>query len=240
MALKSNMKSRNLTDSFNNAVNGIIYVIKNERNMKVHIVAAVAVLIFSLFFELTKLEFIIICITIGIVIICELFNTSIEVIVDTITETYDQRAKIIKDVAAGAVLVSAFVALVVAYFIFFDRVSSGLAMGITRVRRSPMHISIISLTLTIITVLVLKAFSKTGTPFRGGMPSGHAAVAFSATTAVALWSGSASITILSLIVSVLVVQSRLEAKVHSWFELLTGAVVGFFVTLLLFQVFYRG
>ena len=63
--------------------------------------------------------------TIALVIICELFNTAVEGIVDVIVDVYHPKAKIIKDVAAGAVLVSAFVSMLVGYFIFFDKLSLG-------------------------------------------------------------------------------------------------------------------
>jgi diacylglycerol kinase (ATP) len=86
-------------------------------------------------------------------------------------------------------------------------------------------------------VLILKMVFKKGTPFSGGMPSGHSAIAFSAVTAAALYSNNSAITILFLIVALLVVQSRLEGKIHNVLELLTGAVIGFLVTLLLFQIF---
>jgi diacylglycerol kinase (ATP) len=234
------MKNRNFVDSLNNAINGIIYVIKTERNMKIHVSAAIFILIFSLFYELTRIEFLIVCLTIGAVIICELFNTAVEVLVNIITDVYHPKVKIIKDVAAGAVLVSAFVSLIVAYFIFFDRVSTSLEIGVLRVRQSPMHITIISLLVTIILVLVLKAGTHKGTPFKGGMPSGHAAIAFAITTAIALWTDNVKITILCLIISILLIQSRLEGKIHSIMELIAGAALGFLVTLLLFQAFSGG
>jgi diacylglycerol kinase (ATP) len=232
------MKNRNFIDSFNNAINGIVYAIKFERNMKIHVTAAVLTLIFSLFYELSRIEFLIICLTIGLVIVCELFNTAVEVIVNIITEVYHPKAKIIKDVAAGAVLVSAFVSLIVAYFIFFDRVSNSLEIGIERVRQSPMHLTIIALIVTTILVIVMKAYSGKGTPFSGGMPSGHAAIAFSITTAVALWTDNIRITILFLIISILLIQSRLEGKIHNIVELIMGSLLGFLVTLLLFKLFY--
>lgn len=233
------MKNNNLIDSFNNAVNGLVYTIKNERNMKIHISAAAFILVLSLFYKLTRVEFLIICLTISGVIICELFNTAVEVIVNIIVDVYHPKAKIVKDVAAGAVLVSAFVSLIVGYFIYFDRISTDLETGIIRMRQSPIHITIIALVLTIILVLVLKAQFKKGTPFKGGMPSGHAAISFSATTAIALWTDNVRITILCLFISLLVVQSRLEGKIHTLMELAAGAALGFFVTLLLFQLFYR-
>lgn len=231
------MKNKSLVDSFNNALSGIIATVRSERNMKIHLTAAALVLILSLFYDLTRVEFVIICITIAIVIICELFNTAIEVIIDTVIDVYHPKAKIVKDTAAGAVFISALLSLITAYMIFFDRVSTSLEIGIIRIKQAPMHVSIIAIILTMLLVLLLKTFFGKGTPFSGGMPSGHAAVAFSATTAVALYSNNVSITILFIIVSLLVVQSRLEGKIHTLIELIAGAVLGFSVTLLLFQLF---
>ncbi|NLK86378.1 MAG: phosphatase PAP2 family protein [Clostridiaceae bacterium] len=231
------MKNRTLIDSFNNALHGIIATVKSERNMKIHLTAAVLVLVMSLFYDLTRSEFLIICITIAIVLICELFNTAIEVIIDTLIGIYHPKAKIVKDTAAAAVFISALLSIAVAYVIFFDRVSTSLEIGIVRIKQTQMHVTIIAIVLTMTAVLILKAIFKKGTPFSGGMPSGHAAVAFSAATAVALYSNNAAITILFIIVALLVVQSRLEGKIHNAIELIAGAVIGFLVTLLLFQFF---
>ncbi len=230
------MKNRSLIDSFNNALNGIISTFKTERNMKIHLSAASLVLILSLFYDLTRIEFMIICITIALVIICELFNTAIEVIIDTLIGVYHPRAKVVKDTAAGAVFVSAMLSVIVAYFIFFDRVSTSLESGIDRIKQAPMHITVVAIVVTMAVVLVLKMIFKRGTLFSGGMPSGHSAIAFSATTAVALYSNNSSITILFLIVALLVVQSRLEGKIHNIIELFAGAIIGFLVTLLIFQL----
>lgn len=233
------MKNRKLVDSFNNAINGIISAIRSERNMKIHLTVAALVLFLSLFYDLTRVEFLIVCMTIAIVIICELFNTAIEVVIDTLIGIYHPKAKVVKDTAAGAVFIAAVLSILVGYFIFYDRVSTSLEIGIIRIKQTPTHLTVIAIILTMLVVLLLKAFFKTGTPFSGGMPSGHSAIAFSATTAVALWTNNVNITILFLIVSLLVVQSRLEGKIHTAIELLVGAVIGFSVTLLLFQVFYR-
>ncbi len=231
------MKNRTLIDSFNNAMHGIISTVKSERNMKIHLAAAVMVLVMSLFYDLTRTEFIIICITIALVLICELFNTAIEVVIDTLIGIYHPKAKVVKDTAAAAVFISALLSIIVAYVIFFDRVSTSLEIGIVRIKQTHMHVTIIAIALTMTAVLILKAIFKKGTPFSGGMPSGHSAVAFSAATAVALYSNNAGITILFIIVALLVVQSRLEGKIHNAIELIAGAVIGFLVTLLLFQFF---
>ncbi len=230
------MKNRNLLDSFNNAINGILSTVRSERNMKIHLSVALLVLVLSMFYDLTRIEFVIVCITIAIVVICELFNTAIEVIIDTLIGIYHPKARVVKDTAAGAVFISALLSVLVGYFIFFDRISTSLEVGIIRIHQTPMHITVIALLLTLTVVVVLKTFFGKGTPFSGGMPSGHSAIAFSATTAVALYTNNANITILFLIVSMLVVQSRLEGKIHTVIELAAGAIIGFTLTLLLFQL----
>lgn len=232
------IKNRTLVDSFNNAFNGIFHTIKSESNMRYHIIIAMVVLFYSLFSDLTKIELVVILITISLVIICELFNTALEVLVNVMIKVYHPKAKIIKDVGAGAVLLSAFNAMIVGYFIFFDRVSSGLASVIERIRLYPVNIIGLALVINIISVLVIKTFFKKGTPFRGGMPSGHAAVAFSITTGIAVWIQNVNIVILCLVLCFLVVQSRVEAKIHSVYEVFTGAVLGFLFTLFIFHVLH--
>jgi|LSQX01.3.fsa_nt_gb diacylglycerol kinase (ATP) len=231
------MKNKNLIESFNNAISGIIQAIKTERNMKIHITVAMVIFIMSLFFDLSKMELMVVCLAIGLVIVSELFNTALEEIVDLITTGYHPKIKIIKDVSAGAVLVAAFFSVIIGYFVFFERVSTGLESGVERIKQYPMHTTIIALMITIAVVLILKAFYQKGTPLRGGMPSGHSAIAASITTAIALWSINIKITILCATLSLLVFQSRIDAKVHSFFEIFIGAVLGFLITLLMFQIF---
>lgn len=232
------MKNRNLIDSFNNAISGIIYAIKSEKNMKIHIITAFCVLVMSLLYGLSSIEFLIICLTICMVIVCELFNTAVEVIVDIIIDVYHPKAKIVKDVAAGAVLVASFVSVIVAYLIFFKRVSTSFKIGLNIIKQSPLHITVIALLITIILVLVIKALNKSGTPVHGGMPSGHSAIATSITTAIALWTVDINIIMLSVILTVLVIESRLETKIHNIYEVVAGMFIGFIITLLLFQMFF--
>lgn len=116
------MKNKNILRSFKNAINGIIQTTGSERNMKIHITATVLVLLLSFLYKLTRIELLIVFFTIALVLICELFNTTIEMLIDLITEVYHPKAKIIKDTAAGAVLISAILSLIVAYVIFFDRI----------------------------------------------------------------------------------------------------------------------
>jgi len=117
------MRVRKLLDSFHYAIDGIIYTLKTQRNMKVHFLAAIAVLFLSLFLKVSKLEVLILFFTISLVIIAEMINTSIEAAIDLITDKYHELAKIAKNVAAGAVLIASLNAIIVGYMIFFDRLT---------------------------------------------------------------------------------------------------------------------
>lgn len=106
--------------SFQYAVRGIKYCINNERNMRIHSIAAIYVLIFSYFFELSKPEIIMLILTILSVISAEMVNTAVEGLSDIFVSEYNAAAKNIKDVAAGAVFASATVSVVVGIILFSD------------------------------------------------------------------------------------------------------------------------
>jgi diacylglycerol kinase (ATP) len=94
---------------------------------------------------------------------------------------------------------------------------------------------------TVILVIAVKAYTGRGTPLRGGLPSGHAAVAFAGWMAVTLILEDSTrlflISSVTFIMALLVAQTRVESGVHSSSEVASGAVLGALVTLLLFQVF---
>lgn len=231
------MKVRKLIDSFNYAIEGILYALKTQRNMKIHFFVSIAILIFSLFFELSRFEFLILLLTISLVIIAEMINTAIEAAIDLITDQYHIFAKIAKNVAAGAVLIAAINSIFVAYFIFFQRINPYTLMVLHRVRQSPIHITFIVFIIVIIAVISMKAYFGRGTPLQGGMPSGHAAVAFSLATAITFISENTFIATLSILMALLVCQSRIEGKIHNFAEVIGGAVLGTIITIILFQLF---
>ena len=90
--------------------------------MRFHLVAAIYVLCFSAFYELSSVEYAILISCIGLVMLCEMFNTAIEVMMNRLAPAYDSAAKIAKDVAAGAVLIAAIASVVVGFFLFWDTV----------------------------------------------------------------------------------------------------------------------
>ena len=113
----------NIVNSFNWAFEGIVHALRRERNMKIHFAIAVVVLGAALFYSLSRLEIVALFVAISFVLITEMLNTAIEHTIDLITDEDDPRAKIAKDMAAGAVLVAAANALVVAYLVFYDKIA---------------------------------------------------------------------------------------------------------------------
>ena len=229
------MKVRKLIESFNYAFEGIIYALKTQRNMKIHFFTAILVLTLSLFFNLSRTEILILFLTISIVIMAEMINTSIEAAIDLITDKYHIFAKIAKNVAAGAVLIAAINSIIVAYLIFFHRINPFTQIVLHKVRQSPIHITFIVLIITIFVTIALKAYFGRGTPVQGGMPSGHGAIAFSLATAITFISESMFIATLAILMALLVCQSRIEGKIHSFFEVLVGAILGIIITVIFFQ-----
>lgn len=231
------MKSRNLMDSFNFAFQGIIYALKTQRNMQIHVFAAVMVLLLSLFFHLTRLELVILIATIALVLVTEMINTAIEAAIDLMTDQYNIFAKIAKNVAAGAVLIAAINAIVVAYLLFFQHLSPLSKRVLETVRQSDVHVTFIVLMVVVFATIAAKAHVGRGTPMSGGMPSGHAAVAFATATAITFISNHILVASLSFLLALLVSQSRVEGKIHSLFEVMAGALLGTIITVILFQVF---
>ncbi len=234
------MYRRNTLKSFTWAFEGIVYVLRTQRNMKIHFAVALAVIIGSLFFELSRSEMAVLLISIAFVLVMEMINTAVEAAIDTFGTAFDPMAKIAKDVAAGAVLIAAVNALAVGYLVFFDRIAEPSRVMVQNVRQSPMHLSVIALVAVVLLAIVSKALLHRGTPFHGGMPSGHSAVAFAGWTAITYISAPLQygilISILAFLMAVLVAQSRVESGIHSFMEVFLGALLGILVTTIFFQL----
>jgi diacylglycerol kinase (ATP) len=227
-------------DSFNYAFEGIIHVLRTQRNMRIHFVIAAIVLVVALISNVTKFELIALLISITFVLIAEMLNSAIEGAVDVATTTFDPMAKLAKDTAAGAVLIATANAVVVGYLVFSGKVADKSSTILEKIRDAPAELTIVALALTTILVIGTKAWTGSGTPLRGGLPSGHAAIAFAAWIAVTYVAGDAHrflISTIAFIMALLVAQTRVEAGVHSALEVTYGALIGALTTLVLFQVF---
>ena len=108
-----------LLRSFGFAFAGLWHSINYERNMRIHLVATAYVLVFSLFFPLSAAEYAILFVLIGLVLALELLNTALEAAADVITKERNPYIKIMKDAAAGAVLIAAMASVAVAAVIFW-------------------------------------------------------------------------------------------------------------------------
>ncbi|MHB8840577.1 MAG: diacylglycerol kinase [Candidatus Aquicultor sp.] len=232
------MKSRSLLQSFNYAIDGLIYVVRTQRNMKIHFAVAAFALGLALFLKLESWAFIALIFASALVMVAELINTAIEATIDLVTTTYDPIAGLAKDVAAGAVLLASINAIIVAYFVFFSKLNPYSLSLIQKVRQSPAHITVISLLLVLIIVVSAKAWIGGGSFLQGGWPSGHSAIAGVLFTAIAFISHSPIVSTLGLALALLVFHSRADAGIHTTLEIVSGGLIGILITILIFQVFY--
>jgi diacylglycerol kinase (ATP) len=227
-------------DSFNFAFEGIIHTLRTQRNMRIHLAVAFIVIVTALIVNVTKLELIALLISITFVLIAEMINTAVEAAIDIATTSFDPMAKLAKDIAAGAVLIASVNAIAVGYLVFAGKVADRSSRLLVRLRDAPAELTLVALVLTVIIVIATKAYTGRGTPLRGGIPSGHAALAFAGWMAATYVAGAGHrflISSIALIMALLVAQTRVESGVHSALEVTYGALVGALAALVVFQVF---
>ena len=228
-----------ILQSLNWAFEGVIHVLRTQRNMRIHFALATVVLILAFSYGVTKLELMALLVAISFVLIAEMVNTAIEATIDLATTSFDPLAKAAKDIAAGAVLIAAVNAVVIGYLVFADRLSTPSTRLVTRLREAPSNLTLIALILIILIVIASKALTRRGTPLSGGLPSGHAALAFGGFTALAFIVDEDErvvVSFVALIMALLVAQTRVESGIHTTSEVVLGAVIGTLVTMILFQV----
>jgi diacylglycerol kinase (ATP) len=232
-------RAQNLLESFNFAAEGIIHVLRTQRNLRIHFLAAVIVLVVALVVSVSKLELIALLLAISFVFITEMINSAIEQAIDVATTSFDPLAKLAKDIAAGAVLIATVNAVAIGYLVFSGEVADRSSRLLTRLRDAPAQVTLIALVLTVLIVIATKAYTGRGTPLRGGLPSGHAAIGFAGWMAATYIAGDAHrflISSLTFIMALLVAQTRVESGVHSALEVTYGGLLGALTTLVVFQV----
>ncbi len=115
-------KNKNFWVALLHSLNGIKNAFLIEKNMKIQCVFAVFAIVIGFLVDLTEIEWILLCLTIGIVLFAELVNTSIEKVLDVYSEKYDEQIKLAKDVASGAVLITAIMSGVVGAILFLPKI----------------------------------------------------------------------------------------------------------------------
>jgi len=227
------MGPRSVVESFKYAVDGILDVFRTQKHMRFHFLTVVGVLIAALLLKLDKNSMLILLFTISMVLIAEMFNTAIEAVVDMITDTYHPLAKFAKDAAAGAVLISTSVAVLIGLLLFVrdlpafqgDDQDPGFA-----------YKSIVIGVVLLFLVTIIKALGKSGKLLKGGIISGHATAAFFFAATTLAYSKNAFTAVLAILMALLVVQGRVQAKIHTVREVIVGAVVAILVTSLMYWI----
>jgi diacylglycerol kinase (ATP) len=227
-----------LLESFNYAVEGIIHVLRVQRNLRIHFLAAFLVFAGAVAVGVSRIQLIALVLAIAFVLVAEMLNTAIEGVIDVSTTSFDPNAKLAKDIAAGAVLIASITAVAVGFLVFQSVVGARATHVLNRVRDAPADITLVALFLVVLLVIATKAWTGRGTPLRGGLPSGHAAIAFAGWVAVTYLIGDQHrfvVSALTLIMALLVAQTRVESGIHSLLEVAYGGALGALVTLVLFQ-----
>jgi diacylglycerol kinase (ATP) len=211
----------------------------SQRHLRFHFIMVAIVVIAARFYGLTRWEMLLLFFAVALVLITELFNTAIETVVDLVTDSYHPLAKSAKDVAAGAVLIAALNALVVAVFLFADE--NSLHDRFVRLFGTPQivqpkEVATAGFVLLLVLILIWKLLGRKGSLLHGGVVSGHAALASFLASSIYFTSGSMLSALLGLTVAFLVSQSRVEGRIHTVREVVIGTFLGLFVTILMFAL----
>ena len=231
------MPLRQWLKSTNFAIEGILHGAKTQRHLRYHFFTAALVLFLSYILGITRTEFIIISLAVILVISTEMLNSAVEAVVDILSPEYSEKARTAKDIAAGAVLIAAFGAVVLGYIILFPYLKSIFTKGFSIARHSEEEIALIASILVLILVIITKSHFGKGHPLQGGMPSGHSALAFSVWVSITYLTANLMVSLLCFVLAFWIALSRITVKAHSPWEVILGALMGAIVTFLLFRLF---
>lgn len=223
--------------SANLAIEGILHGTKTQRHLRYHFLSAAFILILSYALGISRNDFLVIALAVIVVLLAELLNTAIEAMVDLVSPEHSEKAKIAKDVAAGAVLTTAFGAAMIGYIVLLPYIREVMEGGFHIAKHSVEEISVMAVTLVLILVVVAKAHFGKGTPLRGGIPSGHSALAFSIWVVVIYTTGNLIASAACFVLAALVAASRVVSKIHTPLEVIMGGLMGALLTLVLFALF---
>ena len=230
-------KRRSFLHALNNAVEGFIHALRQERNMRFHFLCAFLILLAAFFFGVQRVDWLLLCLATCLVLMAEMINTAIEATLDLLHSKFHPSVRVIKDISAGMVLVAVMNALILGFFVFSKYCVAPFEFLVTRLRHSAVYLLFISVLSAVFLVVYGKVRAKKGTPFSGGIVSGHAAVAFSLWAVLVFTQANLFVVAVGFLLALLVAQSRLRSKIHSFWEVAAGAVIGVAVTAFFFKLF---
>lgn len=231
-----NKKNKNFFTAIGHAIDGVICAFKTERNLRIDYIIGLFVLISSLFFDFTKTEFACLCLTIGFVIFAEMINSTVEYVVDLITDKFDDRAKAAKDIAAGGVFVSALVAVVVSYFLFVDKIYMATNTVLSTILSSKLYILFTILFATIVLTVILKGMFSKRKDYIVSYPSARVTLAFAMTTYVYLITKSMFVGGVSFLLSIIIAQIKVENEKTRPMYMIFSGLLGILLVLIIYQI----
>jgi len=231
------MPLRKWLKSANFAIEGILQGAKTQRHLRYHFFTAAFILVLSYVLGITRMEFIMVSLAVILVISAEMLNSAVEAVVDILSPQYSEKARTAKDIAAGAVLITAFGAAVLGYIILFPYLKSFFTEGFIIARHSGEEIALMAFILVMILVVITKSHFGKGHPLKGGMPSGHSALAFSVWVSITYLTANFIVSLLCFVLAVWIAISRITIRAHNPWEVILGALMGATVTFLLFRLF---
>lgn len=236
------MKKPAVPKPFQVALDGIVFTFKTQRHMRFHLYVVVIVLLLGILARLGLREMLILLFTISLVLVAEMFNSAIEATVDLVSPSYNPLAKFAKDIAAGAVLITTIIALVVGSLLMLGEARweqiklnfGGEGFGLPFVPKM-----LIACVVTFAIVVIGKGMGKRGRVLQGGLVSGHAAFGFLGAVSTIFVADNAIAPAIAILLACLVAQSRYEARFHSVLELTLGAFFGTLVAIVFFGLVPR-
>lgn len=232
-------KSRSTIDSFHYAFEGLYYVFKSQKSMRIQSIMVAMVLLAAWGFGVSHLELVILLMTMIMVLVAEVFNTAVECVIDLKIDEYSERAKVVKDVAAAGVLLCAMAALLIGIMIFANNESFMAMFQLppefpSRPVLGPLQIVLVGMLLLAVTIVWVKRATGWRSFLTGGLVSGHTALGFMIAASIAFVTHSPAVSALALALALLLAQSRLQAEIHKLHEVALGALLGLLLALILF------
>lgn len=229
-------KNTKFSDAFKHAASGILSAVQGERNIRAQFALIIIALILGIVFKLSKTDIVLVVLAMFFIVFAEMINTAIEAVVDLHTDQFHPKAKIAKDVAAGAVVLSVLNSIVIAYFVFFDKVATfGLKYLVSWSTANPTMYFTMLIIVTLILIVVLKLLSKkiSNNKF---VPSGQAMVATS--IFMAIWSQTKNTIVITaaLIFVMLVCLNRISNEKRTVWEVTAGGILGIIIAILVYTV----
>jgi len=229
-------KNKTWFSATKNALNGIIQAFKTERNLRIDYILGVLVFCTSFFFDFTKTEFAALCLTIGFVIFAEMINSTVEYMVDLLTDKYDERARAAKDIAAGGVLIAAAVAVLNAYFLFIDKIKDASTIMLEKILSSNTHILVAILFVVVLFVVILKGIFSKERNYVKSFPSARIVISYGLATYLLIITQNLIVGAVSFVLCFMISQLKRENDKITTSYVILSALLGILLVLIVYQI----